>query len=66
MAALIKCFNGYGFEMQRGRHGTSDYADALLQEIPKFENWFTALYAFMALIAGVALFLIARLVRRAI
>jgi hypothetical protein len=31
MAALIKCFDGYGFEMQHGQHGRSDYADWLLK-----------------------------------
>jgi hypothetical protein len=32
MAALVKCFHGYGFELQGGDHGGSEYADALLRE----------------------------------
>jgi hypothetical protein len=32
MAGLIKCFDGYGFELQQGSHGTSGYADTLLSE----------------------------------
>src|SRR5262249_41250829 len=37
MAALIKCFQGYGFELQGGEHGTSDYADELLREVPELK-----------------------------
>jgi hypothetical protein len=32
MAGLIKCFDGYGFELQGGQHGRSGYADSLLKD----------------------------------
>ena len=35
MAALIKCFDGYGFH--GGSHGTSSYADALIADAAKLE-----------------------------
>jgi hypothetical protein len=37
MAALIKCFNGYGFEPHNGRGGKSEYADTLLGNAAKLE-----------------------------
>jgi hypothetical protein len=32
MAALIICFDGYGFELQGGQHGASEYADMLVRD----------------------------------
>jgi hypothetical protein len=32
MAALIKCFGGYGFELQTGAHGAGDFADGMVAD----------------------------------
>ena len=36
MAALIKCFDGYGFG--DGSHGTSDYVDSLIAEAARLDS----------------------------
>jgi hypothetical protein len=38
MAALIKCFDGYGFELQDRRHGMSTYADSLIRAAGELES----------------------------
>ena len=39
MAALIKCFGGYGFELQTSTHGTKAFADDLVATARDEKNW---------------------------
>ena len=39
MAGLILCFHGYGFELQAGSHGSSDYADDLAKQVSNPKAW---------------------------
>ena len=39
MGAMIKCFDGYGFEMQAGSHGREAFADELIKAAKKKSLW---------------------------
>jgi len=39
MAAMIKCFGGYGFEFQGGSHGAGGFADDLVNEAADDKLW---------------------------
>ena len=39
MGAMIKCFDGYGFELQAGDHGRDAFADELIEEAKNKSLW---------------------------
>jgi hypothetical protein len=39
MAAMIRCFGGYGFEFQGGTHGAKAFADGLVADAADEKQW---------------------------